>query len=42
MSRVILARSNGVWLNEPVRWTAEADHLHILTDEATGFWRETH
>ncbi len=42
MSRVIFARSNGVWLNEPARWTAEADSLQFVTGNATDFWRETH
>ncbi|AMA57641.1 DUF1349 domain-containing protein [Bradyrhizobium sp. CCGE-LA001] len=37
-----LRRSDGVWLNEPERWTAEGDNLRIVTDKGTDFWRETH
>lgn len=37
-----LRRTDGVWLNEPERWTAEADSLKIITDKGTDFWRETH
>lgn len=39
---MILRRSDGVWLNEPERWTAEGDRLQIVTDKGTDFWRETH
>jgi len=39
---MILGRRDGVWLNEPQRWTAEGDGLQIVTDKATDFWRETH
>lgn len=39
---MILDRSDGVWLNEPDRWTMEGDSLAITTDKATDFWRETH
>jgi len=39
---MILGRRDGVWLNEPQRWTAEGDSLHIVTDRATDFWRETY
>jgi uncharacterized protein len=39
---VIFGRRDGVWLNEPQRWSAEADSLQIVTDKATDFWRETH
>ncbi len=39
---MIFGRRNGVWLNEPGRWTAKDDSLQIVTDEATDFWRETH
>ena len=39
---MIFGRSDGVWLNEPQRWSAEADSLQIVTDKATDFWRETH
>lgn len=42
MSRVFFARSDGIWLNEPGRWTAESDRLQIVTDKASDFWRETH
>jgi len=37
-----LGRSDGVWLNEPERWTAEGDRLEIVTDKGSDFWRETH
>lgn len=37
-----LLRSDGVWLNEPKRWTAEDDSLQVVTDKGTDFWRETH
>jgi regulation of enolase protein 1 (concanavalin A-like superfamily) len=30
------------WLNEPAEWTMGADHLTVVTDHATDFWRETH
>lgn len=39
---MILRRSDGVWLNEPDRWTAEGDRLRIVSDKGTDFWRETH
>lgn len=39
---MILRRRDGVWLNEPERWTAEGDRLQIVTDKGTDFWRETH
>jgi uncharacterized protein len=39
---MIFGRSDGVWLNEPQRWTADADSLQIVTGKATDFWRETH
>jgi regulation of enolase protein 1 (concanavalin A-like superfamily) len=42
MSDPIFHRSDGVWLNEPERWTAQGDNLQIVTDKATDFWRETH
>jgi uncharacterized protein len=42
MSDPIFRRSDGVWLNEPERWTAQDDSLQIVTDKATDFWRETH
>jgi uncharacterized protein len=42
MSTPIFRRSDGVWLNEPERWSALDDSLQIVTDEATDFWRETH
>jgi uncharacterized protein len=38
----IFRRNDGVWLNEPERWTAQGDSLQIVTDKATDFWRETH
>lgn len=42
MSAAIFARQDGVWLNEPERWTAQGDRLEIVTDKATDFWRTTH
>jgi uncharacterized protein len=42
MSEPIFSRSDGVWLNEPKRWSAQDDSLQIVTDKATDFWRETH
>ncbi|TNC13510.1 DUF1349 domain-containing protein [Methylobacterium terricola] len=33
---------DGVWLNEPVTWRREHGALHVVTDRATDFWRETH
>jgi regulation of enolase protein 1 (concanavalin A-like superfamily) len=42
MGDPIFRRSDGVWLNEPERWTAQGDSLQIVTDKATDFWRETH
>ncbi|GLR88866.1 DUF1349 domain-containing protein [Bradyrhizobium iriomotense] len=42
MSGSIFRRSDGVWLNEPERWTAQGDSLQIVTNKATDFWRETH
>ncbi len=38
----IFRRSDGVWLNEPRRWSTEGEGLRIVTDEATDFWCETH
>ncbi|MCP3386702.1 DUF1349 domain-containing protein [Bradyrhizobium sp. CCGUVB4N] len=42
MSAAIFARQDGVWLNEPQRWTAQGDSLEIITDKATDFWQKTH
>lgn len=42
MNAAIFARQDGVWLNEPERWTAQGDSLEIVTDKATDFWRKTH
>jgi len=42
MSAAIFARQDGVWLNEPERWTARGDSLEIVTDKATDFWQKTH
>lgn len=42
MNAAIFARQDGVWLNEPERWTAQRDSLEIVTDKATDFWRKTH
>ncbi|MGY4284661.1 regulation of enolase protein 1 (concanavalin A-like superfamily) [Bradyrhizobium sp. LM2.7] len=42
MNDPIFRRSDGVWLNEPERWTARGDSLEMVTDQATDFWRETH
>ncbi|CAB3746635.1 DUF1349 domain-containing protein [Paraburkholderia solisilvae] len=30
------------WLNEPASWSLESERLHVTTDRATDFWRETH
>ncbi|MBA1246608.1 DUF1349 domain-containing protein [Pseudomonas luteola] len=30
------------WLNEPSRWALENDHLRVITDARTDFWRETY
>ena len=30
------------WLNEPATWSVSGDALHVVTDAATDFWRETH
>ncbi|KTT98973.1 DUF1349 domain-containing protein [Sphingomonas sanguinis] len=39
----VLGRNDGVWLNAPRRWQADADgDLTLTTDRATDFWRETH
>jgi len=42
MSDPVFRRNDGVWLNEPERWSAQGDSLQIITDKATDFWRETH
>ena len=42
MSAAIFARQDGVWLNEPERWTPQGDSLEIVTDKATDFWQKTH
>lgn len=42
MNAAIFARQDGVWLNEPERWSAQGDSLGIVTDKATDFWRKTH
>lgn len=33
---------DGIWLNEPADWRIDSDHLHVVTDKSTDFWRETH
>ena len=33
---------DGIWLNEPADWRIDSDYLHVMTDKATDFWRETH
>jgi uncharacterized protein len=38
----IFRRSDGVWLNEPKRWSTQGEGLRIVTDKATDFWCETH
>ena len=30
------------WLNEPSRWTQDAEFVRIHTDAETDFWRKTH
>jgi uncharacterized protein len=42
MSVAIFRRQDGIWLNEPKRWTAQDDALEMVTENATDFWRETH
>ncbi len=42
MHAPIFGRSDGVWLNEPARWTAQDGSLRVVTDKATDFWRETY
>ena len=42
MNVTVFARPDGVWLNEPKRWTAQGDSLEIVTDKATDFWQKTH
>ena len=32
----------GRWLNQPLRWSVASGTLHLTTDAATDFWRETH
>jgi len=32
----------GRWLNEPATWSLDDNQLHVVTDKATDFWRETH
>jgi len=32
----------GEWLNQPAQWKLEDNRLHVITDRATDFWRETH
>jgi regulation of enolase protein 1 (concanavalin A-like superfamily) len=42
-ARTVLSRDDGVWLNAPRRWQADANgDLALTTDRATDFWRETH
>jgi len=39
----VLGRKDGVWLNTPRGWRAEANgDLVMTTDRGTDFWRETH
>ncbi len=33
---------NGVWHNKPTRFDHSDGSLHVVTDEQTDFWRETH
>ena len=42
MNKAIFGRHDGVWLNEPERWTADGDGLRVVTGNTTDFWRETH
>jgi len=42
MNKAIFGRHDGVWLNEPERWTADGDSLRVVTGNATDFWSETH
>lgn len=34
--------NNGIWLNEPRNWKADAQGLTMTTDAKTDFWRETY
>lgn len=42
MNEAIFGKHDGVWLNEPERWTVDGDSLRVVTGNATDFWRETH
>ncbi len=42
MSTPAFGRSDGVWLNEPQRWSVQDAQLELVTDDSTDFWRETH
>lgn len=43
LGTAVLGRKDGVWLNAPKVWRAEADgDLVMTTDRGTDFWRETH
>lgn len=38
----MFGKSDGVWLNEPKKWSEKDNNLALETDRATDFWRETH
>ncbi|NPV24769.1 DUF1349 domain-containing protein [Bradyrhizobium aeschynomenes] len=38
----MFGESDGVWLNEPRKWSEKDNYLELETDRATDFWRETH
>ena len=37
-----LGFEDGTWLNAPASWRMDDGRLHVVTDRATDFWRETH
>ena len=37
-----MAFKDGVWLNAPASWHLNDGTLHVVTDKATDFWRETY
>ena len=43
LTRIVLGRRDGRWLNEPSSWTIDAaGDLTIVSDQDTDFRRETH
>jgi uncharacterized protein len=35
-------KSDGIWVNEPKKWSEKDNLLELATDQTTDFWRETH